>query len=70
MSKYNVLWEYIQKRGESSIKLTFEEIENIAGISIDHSFLRYKKELIEFGYEVEKIFLKEHTVVFSAISKD
>lgn len=70
MSKYNVLWGYIQKRGESSIKLTFEEIENIAGISIDHSFLRYKKELIEFGYKVEKIFLKEHTVVFSAISKD
>ena len=39
MSKYNSLWEYVQKNGNQSIKLTFDEISNIAGIAIDHSFL-------------------------------
>ena len=41
--------------------LTFEEIQDIAGISIDHSFLNYKKELAEYGYQVGKISLKEQT---------
>ena len=45
MSKYNALWEYIQKSESQSFMLTFEEIQNIAGIPIDHSFLKYKKEL-------------------------
>lgn len=53
MSKYNSLWEYVQNNGKQSFKLTFEEIQNIAGIAIDHSFLKYKKELIDYGYEVE-----------------
>ena len=39
MSKYNALWEYVQKNGSQSFRLTFEEIQDIAGISIDHSFL-------------------------------
>ena len=43
MSKYSRLWEYIQKNGSQNFKLTFEEIQNIAGIPIDHSFLKYKK---------------------------
>lgn len=43
MSKYNTLWEYVHKNGSSSFKLTFEEITDIAGIPIDHSFLNYKK---------------------------
>ena len=51
MSKYNALWEYIQKKGEESIRLTFEEIQDIAGIPIDHSFLKYKKELTETEYK-------------------
>jgi len=29
--------------------LTFDEISDIAGIAIDHSFLKYKKELMEYG---------------------
>lgn len=65
MSKYDALWEYVQKNGSQSFKLTFEEIKNIAGISIDHSFLRYKKELEEYGYQVGKISLKEQTVIFN-----
>ena len=64
MSKYNALWEYIQKKGEESIRLTFEEIQDIAGIPIDHSFLKYKKELTEYGYQVGKIYMKEQTVMF------
>lgn len=67
MSKYNTLWEYVQKNGSSSFQLTFEEIENIAGIPIDHSFLKYKKELMEYGYQVGKISMKEQTVNFNKI---
>lgn len=64
MSKYNALWEYIQKSARDSLKLTFEEIQNIAGTPIDHSFLKYKKELLEYGYQVGKISMKEETVIF------
>lgn len=65
MSKYNALWEYVQKNGSSSFKLTFGEINSIAGVSIDHSFLKYKKELTEYGYQVGKISMKEQTVIFN-----
>lgn len=68
MSKYNALWEYMQENGSQSIKLTFEEIQSIAGIPIDHSFLKYKKELTEYGYQVRKISMKEQTVVFNKIN--
>ena len=49
MSKYALLWDYVQKSEEPSLRLTFSEVESIAGIPIDHSFLRYKKELTEYG---------------------
>lgn len=65
MSKYDPLWEYISKKGEESMMLSFDEIGNIAGVPIDHSFLRYKKELSEYGYQVGKISMKEKTVVFN-----
>ena len=55
MSKYNALWEYIQASGRPSFALTFEEIQHIAGIPIDHSFLKYKKELEDYGCQVGKI---------------
>ncbi len=64
MSKYDALWEYVQKNGTSSLRLTFDEIQNIAGIPIDHSFLKYKKELTEYGYQVEKMSMNEQTVLF------
>lgn len=64
MSKYNALWEYIQKNGQDSFSLTFEEIQNIIEMPIDHSFLKYKKELSAYGYRVEKISMKEQTVLF------
>lgn len=67
MSKYDQLWNYIRENGKDSFKLTFTEIEKIAGLSIDHSFLNYKKELMGYGYKVEKISLKEQTVMFKKL---
>ncbi len=68
MGKYGVLWEYVKNNGSQSFKLSFEEIQNIAGIPIDHSFLKYKKELTEYGYQVGKISIKEQTVIFNKMS--
>ena len=45
MSKYEPLWQWIAKNGTDSFKLTWDEIERITGIPIDHSFLTFKKEL-------------------------
>ena len=67
MSKYNAIWEYIQSHGQQSLKLTFDEIRDIAGIPIDHSFLKYKKELEDYGYKVGKISMKEQTVIFNKL---
>ena len=67
MSKYDSLWEYVQKKGSQSFKLTFEEIQDIVGIPLDHSFLNYKKELTEYGYEVGKISMKEQTIIFNKV---
>lgn len=64
MSKYDALWAYVQKDGGSSFQLTFEQIQEIAGVLIDHSFLKYKKELTSYGYQVGKISMKEQIVVF------
>ena len=47
MSKYDALWEYVRESGKKQLSLTFEEIKTIAGMPIDHSFLKYKKELSE-----------------------
>ena len=67
MSKYNALWEYIQKNGSSSMKLSFDETHDVTGTEIDHSFLNFKKELTQYGYRVGKISLKEQTVIFNKI---
>ena len=67
MSKYNELWKYINNDGNKQIKLSFEEIKDIIGFDIDHSFLTYKKELKNYGYETGKISLKEKTVIFNKI---
>ena len=64
MSKYDALWARIRENGTDSFNLTFAEIEQIVGVSIDHSFLASKKELMGYGYQVVKISLKEQTVLF------
>lgn len=55
MSKYDALWAHIQNCGQPQLTLTFDEIGRIAGTPLDHSFLKYKKELLPYGYEVQKI---------------
>jgi len=64
MSKYDTLWEYIAKENRLSLILSFDEIKAINGIEIDHSFLNYKKELVQYGFSVGKISLKNKTVEF------
>lgn len=64
MSKYDALWQYIQKSGKPQLTLTFDEIGRIAGVPLDHAFLRYKKELLPYGYAVGRISMKAQTVDF------
>ena len=67
MSKYDTLWAWIKENGTDSFQLTFAEIEQIAGLPIDHSFLTYKKELMDYGYQVGKASMKEQTVFFQKL---
>ncbi len=71
MSKYDLLWEKIdllfKQAGKEQLTLKFEEIENLCGITIDHSFLTYKKDLQKLNYTVKKISLKEKTIIFERI---
>lgn len=64
MSKYAPLWEYIKNEDKDSLLLTFDEIGRIIEGEFDHSFLTYKKELIEYGFHVKKISIKGETVIF------
>ena len=68
MSKFDSLWDYVQRSGEAALSLTFEEIHEITGMPIDHSFLSCKKELETRGYRVEKISMKNQTVMFRRVS--
>lgn len=65
MSKYLKLWEYIKENNLS--ELSFAKAEEVLGFPIDHSFLNSKKEFQEFGYEVEKISLKNKTIKIKRI---
>lgn len=67
MSKYEPLWNYVKNADADFLKLSFSQIENIAGAPLDHSFLTYKKELAPYGFKVEKISMKEKTVIFSKL---
>ena len=67
MSKYDPLWNYLKKNSKDNYKLSYEEIKNILGFDIDHSFLTYKKETKEYGYEAYKISIKEKTIIFNKI---
>ena len=64
MSKYEPLWNYL-KNNKDNYKLSYEKIINILGFRIDYPFLKYKKELKEYGYEVGKISIKEQTIIFN-----
>lgn len=68
MSKYIKLWEYIKNTNKSEYTLSFDQIMDICGFNIDHSFLSFKKELNDYGYEVVKISMKEKKILFKKIS--
>ncbi|WP_296706455.1 hypothetical protein [Treponema sp. UBA7570] len=72
MSKYNDLWIYVdlifKQTGKEKLELSFSQIKDAAGIELDHSFLNCKKELLEYGYKVEKIKLKDKKIVFSKVN--
>ncbi len=63
MSKYNPLWEYIKDNGNDDYRLSFDKIKSVLGFDIDHSFLAYKKELNNYGYEIAKISMKDRFVI-------
>lgn len=67
MSKYEPLWEYLKSNKKENYQLSYEKIRNILGFEIDHSFLTYKKEAKEYGYEVGKISMKEKNILFHKI---
>lgn len=72
MSKYEKIWNYIASTFSSkevdAFELTFEQIKDILSFDIDHSFLKYKKELLSFGNEVIKNNMKEQTILFKKIA--
>ena len=67
MSKYDKLWEYVKEDGRDSFTLTFDQIEDIADVPLDHSFLNYKKELQDYGYKVGHIHMKDKVVDFEKL---
>ena len=67
MSKYEPLWKYIKDNRKEEYKLTYEEIRSVLGFELDHSFLKYKKELLVYGYEIVKISIKEKYVLIHKI---
>jgi hypothetical protein len=64
MSNYDKLWNHIIKENKQTLVISFDEIKSINGIEIDHSFLNFKKELLQYGFSVGKISLKKRTVEF------
>ena len=63
----NLYGLYIKDNKREEYKLTYEEMRSILGFDIDHSFLKYKKDLLEYGYEVIKISIKEKYVLIHKI---
>lgn len=61
MSKYEPLWNYVKEK-ENDFILNYEQVEKILGFPIDHSFLTFKKELTNYGWQVGKISTKNKNV--------
>ena len=64
MRKHDALRESIRKRGQPRLTLSFDAVEELAGVPLDHSFLNCKKELTAYGYAVGRISMKNRTVLF------
>lgn len=67
MSKYHALWDWICENGTERFTLSFDDIGRIVGFPLDHAFLRFKKELTAYGWQVVKISMKEQTVLFEQL---
>lgn len=65
MGKYDALWAHVRAQSGDALTLSFDEIERIVGVAVDHSLLRYKRELEGSGWRVEKISLKNRTIRFA-----
>jgi len=64
VSKYEPLWVHIAALDGEEVTLSFEQVAQILGFPIDHSFLNFKKELTAYGWQVGPISLKYQTVRF------
>lgn len=67
MSKYDPLWKHIASLKQQKTEISFADIKSVLGFDIDHSFLNYKKELFAYGYEIEKISIKDKKIKIKAI---
>ncbi|KRL26140.1 hypothetical protein FD27_GL001276 [Limosilactobacillus frumenti DSM 13145] len=65
MSKYNHLWEAIAQSHQEHLVIPFAKVTKLAGVPLDHSFLNYKHELLDYGYQVDKISLKKQEILIS-----
>lgn len=54
MSKYELLMNWIAENGTDSFKLTYAEIEKIAGLPIDHSFRHTKRSFWSMDLLLER----------------
>lgn len=67
MSKYDALWSWVRENGSDRFTLSFDDIGQILGFPLDHAFLRFKRELPAYGWQVVKISMKEQTVLFERL---
>jgi len=65
MSKYEPLWLHIAATEGDVVSLSFDEVAQVLGFPIDHSFLNFKEELAAYGWQVGPISLKNQTVRFT-----
>mgnify|MGYP003303523113 CR=1 FL=1 len=74
--KYQKLTDYLQNCNQKEILLTFAEIEEILGFSLDASAFQYKEfwancttstkaySWMDAGYEIAETDFKKHTLLF------
>lgn len=69
MSKYQHLWDKIAESDQDQLTLSFDQVKDWGGVALDHSFLNYKKELLDYGYQVAHIYLKKRSILIKKLPK-
>ena len=64
MSRYRPLWEYVSLHDCDELTLSFSEIAGTFGLSIDHTFLRFGKELHAYGFRVGRVSVQDQEITF------